>query len=57
MKKIKNNIDTTISEFKSATRDVFIQNGYNDMRFVSKAIPDKKKLENRNECRRWKRDF
>ena len=40
-----------LKTYKSATRSVRIENGLNDLRFVSRAIPDKKKESNKKSCR------
>lgn len=53
MKKINTNIES-LKLFKSATREIFIQKGFNDSRFLNKVVPNKKKEFSKNSCRNWK---
>lgn len=53
MNKSNKNIDS-LKLFKSATREIFIEKGFNDGRFLNKIVPNKKKEFNKKSCRNWK---
>lgn len=41
-----------LQSHKRATRQIRIENGLNDLRFVSRVVPDKKKESNKKQCRK-----
>lgn len=53
MNKSNKNIDS-LKLFKSATREIFIEKGFNDGRFLNKIVPNKKKEFSKKSCRNWK---